>query len=162
MFSKASSYLGLRHRSSESAFHPRGRPLGFALERFDPPNALPHFITAEKIDIEQVLHGNVPGRTEDEQLAWQRAMAAAFESAKLDTYSSQRKALRRRVLKRYHVGDPELIVDDHWAYDLPSYSVADSLRYAEMVLASAQALEAQGDTRAAAKKYLGIPRFGMC
>jgi hypothetical protein len=35
------------------------------------------------------------------------------------------------------------------------------MRYAEIVLASAQALEAQGDTRAAAKKYLGIPRFGM-
>jgi hypothetical protein len=131
-----------------------------ALERFDPQNALPHLIAAEKIESEQVLHGNVPERTKDEHPAWQSAMAAAFESAKLDTYSSQRKALHRRVLNRYHVDDPELIAEDYWFYGLPSYGVGDSIRYAELVLASAQVLEAQGDTKAASKKYLAIAHFG--
>jgi hypothetical protein len=55
-----------------------------ALERFDPQNALPHLIAAEKIDIDQVLRGKVPHRAEDEPPVWQSAMAAAFKSAKLD------------------------------------------------------------------------------
>jgi len=131
-----------------------------ALERFDPQNALPHLITAEKIDIEQVLRKNVPHHAEDEPPAWKSAMAAAFESARLDTYSSQRKELDRRVLGRYHVGDPELIAGDAWFYGLPSYGFSDSYRYAELVLATAQVHESQGDTKAASEKYLAIAHFG--
>jgi hypothetical protein len=131
-----------------------------ALERFDPQNALPHLITAEKIDCDQVLRANVPHRGKDKPPVWQNAMPAAFESAKLDTYSSQRKALDRRVLIRYHVGDPELIVGDAWSYGLPSYGVSDAYRYAELVFASAQVLEAQGDTKTASEKYLTIAHFG--
>lgn len=131
-----------------------------ALERFDSQNALPRLITAEKIDIDQVLCENVPHRAEDEPPAWQRAMASAFESARLDTYSSQRKELDRRVFIRYHVGDPELIAGDAWFYGLPSYGVSDAYRYAELVLASAQVLEAQGNTKAASEKYLAIAHFG--
>lgn len=59
-----------------------------ALERFDPQNALPHLITAEKIDIDQVLREIGPHRAEDKPPAWQSAMAAAFESAKLDLFKS--------------------------------------------------------------------------
>jgi hypothetical protein len=131
-----------------------------ALERFDPQNALPHLITAEKIDIDQFLRANIPHQTEDKPPAWQNAMAAAFESAKLDTYSSQRKELDRRVLIRYRLSDPELIAGDEWFYDLPPYGFSDSYRYAKLVLASAQVLEAQGDTKAAAEKYLAIAHFG--
>jgi hypothetical protein len=131
-----------------------------SLEKFDPQNALPHLIAAQKIEIEQVLHGNVPQRPEDEHPAWQNAMAAAFQSPKLDIYSSQRKALHRRVLNRYHVSDPELIADDYWFYGLPSYGVANSFRYAELLLASAQVAETQGDDKAASDKYLSIAHFG--
>lgn len=131
-----------------------------ALERFDPQNALPHLIAAEKIDIDQVLRDKVPHRAEDEPPAWQSVMAAAFKSAKLDTYSSQRKALDRRVLIRYHVGDPALIAEDAWFHGLPSYGVWDAYRYAELVLESAQVLEAQGDPKAASEKYLAVARFG--
>jgi hypothetical protein len=131
-----------------------------ALERFDPQNALPYLITAEKIDVDQVLRDSVPHRAQDEPPAWQSAMAAAFESAKLDTYSSQRKALDRRVLIRYHVGDPALIAEDAWFYDLPSFGVSDAYTYAELVLASAQVLESQGDTKAASEKYLAVAHFG--
>jgi hypothetical protein len=131
-----------------------------ALERFDPQNALPYLITAEKIDIDQVLRANVSHRAADKPRAWQSAMAAAFESARLDTYSSQHKELDRRVLMRYHVGDPALIADEVWFYGLPSFGVSDARRYAELVLASAQVLEAQGDTKAASEKYLAIAHFG--
>src|SRR5258708_654806 len=37
-----------------------------ALERFDPQNALPHLITAETIDLDQVHRENVPHRAADE------------------------------------------------------------------------------------------------
>jgi hypothetical protein len=131
-----------------------------ALERFDPQNALAHLITAEKIDIDQFLRANVSHQSEDKPSAWKSAMAAAFESAKLDTYSSQRKELDRRVLSRYHVGDPELIAGDAWFYELPSYGFSDSYSYAKLVLATAQVLEAHGDTNAAAEKYLAIAHFG--
>jgi hypothetical protein len=131
-----------------------------ALERFDPQNALPHLITAEKIDGDQVLRANVTHRAEDRPPSWQSAMAAAFESAKLDTYSGQRKELDRRVLSRYHAGDPELIAGDVWFYGLPSYGFSDSYRYAKLVLVTAQVLETQGDTSAAAEKYLAIAHFG--
>jgi hypothetical protein len=87
-------------------------------------------------------------------------MAAAFQSPKLDIYSSQRKALHRRVLNRYHVSDPELIADDYWFYGLPSSGVANSFRYAELLLASAQVAETQGDDKAASDKYLSIAHFG--
>ena len=86
-------------------------------------------------------------------------MAADFESAKLDTYSGQRKELDRRVLSRYRVSDPELIATDEWFYDLPSYSISDVCSYADLLLASAQVLETQGDTNAS-EKYLSIARFG--
>lgn len=131
-----------------------------ALENFDPQNALPHLITAEKIDVDQVLRENFPHRAQDEPRAWQSAMAAAFESARLDTYSSQRKELDRRILSRYQVSDPELIDGDMWFYGLPSYGFSDSCRYAELLLASAQVLEAKGDTKAAFEKYLTIAHFG--
>ncbi|HET7108634.1 MAG TPA: hypothetical protein VFI38_17605 [Candidatus Acidoferrum sp.] len=131
-----------------------------ALERFDPQNALPHLITAEKIDIEQVLGGNVRHRAEDKSPAWESTMAAAFESENLDTYSAQRKELDRRVFVRYHIGDPELIAGDAWFYSLPSYSVGDACLYGGLVLASAQDLEAKGNGKAAAEKYLAVAHFG--
>jgi hypothetical protein len=131
-----------------------------ALERFDPQNALPYLIAAEGMDIDQVLRDNVPHRPEDQPAAWKSAMAAAFKSAKLDSYSTQRKALDRRVLNRYHVADPTLIVNEAFFCTLPSYHVWDAHRYAELLLASAQVLEAQGDTKAASEKYLAIAHFG--
>jgi hypothetical protein len=131
-----------------------------ALERFDPQNAIPYLIAAEGMDIDQVLRDNVPHRPEDEPAAWKSAMAAAFKSAKLDAYSTQRKALDRRVLNRYHVADPTLIVNEAFFCTLPSYGVWDAHRYAELLLASARVLEAQGDAKAASEKYLAIAHFG--
>jgi len=41
-------------------------------------------------------------------------------------------------------------------YGLPFLRGLDARRYAELVLASAQVLEAQGDTKAASEKYLAM------
>jgi hypothetical protein len=144
------------------------------LEKYDPQNALPHFIVAEKIDIDEVVHKTIPpafikgitsGTEDHESPAWQNAMAAAFQSPKLDTYLDRLRELDRKVLLRYHVDDPfQALSDDSWGYwwyGLPSYSAWDSSRYAKSILESGEALEARGDRQGAIEKYLAVARFGQ-
>jgi len=132
-----------------------------ALRKFDPQNALPYLITAEKIDVDQVLRESVPHRVEDEPAAWKDAMAGAFQSSKLDDYLDRRKELNRRVLLHYRVDDPfQALADECW-YRLPSYGVSDSSKYASLLVESGNSLEGRGDHKGAAKKYLAVARFGQ-
>lgn len=129
------------------------------LEKWDSQNALPYLITAEKIDIDQVIREKVPRRADEELPAWQAAMAAAFRSPKLDIYSSRLQELDRRVLLRYRIDDPfEALGDDAW-YGLPSYGAQDASRYAKLLIESGGSLEARGDRKGAAEKYWAVARF---
>src|SRR5882762_8178312 len=65
------------------------------LQQSDPQNALPNFIVAEKIDIGEI------DQKQAARHAWQDAMAAAFQSPKLDDYVARLTELDRRVLLRY-------------------------------------------------------------
>jgi hypothetical protein len=131
------------------------------LEKWDSQNALPYLITAENIDIDQVVREKIPHRADEEPPAWQAAMAAAFRSSKLDTYSRRLKELDRRVLLRYRIDDPfEALGDDSW-YGLPSYAAWDSSRYAKLLVESGGALEARGDPKGAAEKYWAVARFAQ-
>jgi hypothetical protein len=142
------------------------------LEKYDPQNAFPYFIVAEKIDIDGVVHktnppifveGIMPGRENHESPAWQTAMGAAFLCPKLDTYVDRVKALDRKILQRYHVDDPFQALTDAYAWwsGLPSYSSSDSSRYAQSILEAGEALEARGDREGALKKYSAVARFGQ-
>jgi hypothetical protein len=132
-----------------------------ALQKFDTQNALPYLITAERIDVDQVIRESVPHRVEDEPAAWKDAMAGAFQSSKLDDYLDRRKEIDRRVLLHYGVDDPfQALADDCW-YRLPSYGIADSSRYARLTVESGNSLEARGDHKGAAEKYLAVARFGQ-
>ncbi len=143
------------------------------LEKYDPQNALPYFIVAEKIDIAEVGHrtnppsGFVRGITFEprnhQSAAWQTAMAAAFLSPKLDTYLDRVKALDRKILQRYHVDDPfQVLTDEYsWWSGLPSYSSQDSSLYAQSILEAGEALEARGDRQGALKRYSAVARFGQ-
>jgi hypothetical protein len=142
------------------------------LEKYDPQNALPHFIVAEKIDFDEALHKTIPhafvkgigsGREDHENPAWQGAMAAAFQSQKLDTYLDRLKGLDRKVLLRYHIDDPfQALTDEYsWWYGLPTHSAWDSSCYAKSILESGAALEARGDRAGAIEKYLAVARFGQ-
>jgi hypothetical protein len=142
------------------------------LEKYDPQNALPYFIVAEKIDIDEVVHktnppvlvkGIMSGRENHESPAWQSAMAAAFQSPRLGTYVDRVKALDRKVLLRYHVDDPfQALTDEYsWWYGLPSYSAWDSSRYAQSILEAGETLEARGDREGALEKYSAVARFGQ-
>ncbi len=142
------------------------------LEKYDPQNALPYFIVAEKIDIDEVAHktnppvlvkGIMSGRENLESPAWQSSMAAAFQSPRLDTYVHRVKTLDRKVLLRYHVDDPFQALTDEssWWYGLPSYSAWDSSRYAQSVLEAGETLEARGDREGALARYSSVARFGQ-
>jgi len=131
------------------------------LQRSDPQNALPNFIVAEIIDIDQVVREKIPHRVEEQPAAWQNAMAAAFQPPKFDNYLARLIDLDRRVLLRYHVDDPfQTISGDCW-YGLPSYAIADSASYAHSLLESGRTLEAGGDRQGAFEKYLTVARFSQ-
>jgi hypothetical protein len=143
------------------------------LEKYDPQNAFPHFIVAEKINTDEyeVVHKTIShafgkgigsGRGDHRSPAWQSAMTAAFQSSKLDTYLDRREELERKALLRYHVYDPFLAVnDDSWWRGLPIHSAWDSAHYAQLVLESGEALEAQGNREGALEKYSAVARFGQ-
>lgn len=143
------------------------------LEKYDPQNALPHFIVAEKINTDEyyVAHKSIPhifvrgigsGRGDHRSPAWQSAMAAAFQSPKLDAYLDRRGELERKVLLRYRVYDPfQAVNDDSWWRGLPVHSAWDSFHYAQLVLESGEALEAQGNREGAIEKYSAVARFGQ-
>jgi hypothetical protein len=127
----------------------------------DPQNALPNFIVAEKIDIDLVLRETIPHRVEERPAAWQNAMAAAFQSPKLDNYLARLIELDRRVLLRYQVDDPfQTLADDRW-YGLPTYAADDSSAYAHSLLQSGRTLEEHGDRKGAFERYLTVARFGQ-
>lgn len=131
------------------------------LRQSDPENALPNFIVAEKIDIDQVVREKIPHRVEEQPAAWRNAMAAAFQSPKLDNYLARLTELDRRVLLRYQLEDPfQTLGDDRWN-GLPSYAAADSSSYAHALLESGRTLEARGDRRGAFEKYLTVARSGQ-
>jgi len=130
------------------------------LEQWDPQNALPHFITAESIDIAHVLREDVSPRGGENDPAWRSAMAAAFQSRKLDDYLDRLRNLDRRVVPRYGFDDPYQVVDGEEQYGLPSYTAWDSSRYAKSLLESGQELEAGGDREGALKNYWTVARFG--
>jgi hypothetical protein len=131
-----------------------------ALKKFDPQNALPYLITAERIDIDQVVREQVPRRTEEESAAWKDAMAAAFRSHNLDDHLDGLKQLDRRVVVRHGISDPFEAMNDRW-YRLPSYGISDSSCYAKWLIESGDALEAHSDHRGAAEKYLVVASFGQ-
>jgi len=121
------------------------------LEQWDPQNALPCFIIAECLDIDEVVREKIPKRVEDETPAWRTALAAAFQSPKLDGYQGRLKELDRRVLVRYGIENPyhALVCENPWC-SLPSYTAWDSSRYANFLLESGDMLEARGDRKGAA------------
>ena len=137
------------------------------LEQSDPQNALPYLITAESADINQLghaaaVHGKLPTRAEEQSPAWRDALAAAFQSEKLDAYLDRLTALDRRVLDRYTVNDPYLAmrnINGRFWYGLPSYAAGDASRYADWLVRSGGMLEAQTDRKGAREKYLAVARF---
>jgi hypothetical protein len=135
------------------------------LERWDPHNALFHFIKAESCDINRVTKTRYSPLKESQDVmasdpAWRQAMAAAFASPKFDEYLDQLRELDRRVVRRYGFNDPEELLSGE-ERDLPSYNFSDCLSFAGSILQSGYDLEIKGDRKGAAEKYWSVARFGQ-
>lgn len=134
------------------------------LERRDPQNALLHLITAELTDIRNLPNASrLPPKEFQKQIeadpAWQRAIAAAFASPKLDDYMNRVRELDRKVAQRYGFDDPYELLSGQQG-GLPIYAFQDSQRFAKSLLQEGQELEARGDREGAAEKYWAVAKFG--
>lgn len=130
------------------------------LEQWDPQNALPHLIAAQKIGVTVTPSKEFPLGEVEESQAWEKEMDAAFQSPKLDGYRDRLKQLDHRVLALYRLDDPFVAASDENSYGFPSYGVWYCSLYAKSLLKSGQSLESQGDRKAAFEKYWAVARFG--
>jgi hypothetical protein len=131
------------------------------LKQWDPQNALPHLFAAQKIGVTVTHSKEFPFGKVEESPSWEKEMAAAFESPKLDTYLERQKQLDHRVLSRYRLDDPfQAASNENW-YGFPSYGIWYCHLYAESLLESGHALESLGDRKAAFEKYSEVARFGQ-
>lgn len=130
------------------------------LERWDPQNALVPLITAESIHRANVQRGGGSPPTKEQEQAWQRAMAAAFQSPKFDDYFDRIAQLNRRVVPRYGFYDP-YEVQSREQIDLPDSALENSQRFAQSLLNTGADLEAKGDWKGGRGRYWTVARFGQ-
>jgi len=130
------------------------------LERWDPQNALLHLIAAESIEQANVHRGWWSPPTQEQERAWQNAMAAAFQSPKFDDYLDRVAQLNRRVIPCYGFYDPYEVESRVWI-DLPIHAFQNSERFAKSLLHSGEDLEASGDRKGGRDKYWTVARFGQ-
>jgi hypothetical protein len=89
-------------------------------------------------------------------------MAAAFQSSNLDDYLDRVEVLQGKVLSRYGLHNPDLVLPV-WRFEwgFPTYALQDSTLYAKSLIESAKELEAKGDKKGAIAKYWSVARFGQ-
>jgi hypothetical protein len=131
------------------------------LKQWDPGNALPHLIAAQRIGATVTYSKEFPLGKVEESAAWEKEMDAAFHSPKLDTYLDRQNQLDHRVISRYRLDDPFQAASDGNGYGFPSYGVWYCSLYAESLLESGQTLEFRGDRKAALEKYWTVAHFGQ-
>jgi hypothetical protein len=131
------------------------------LKQWDPQNALPHLIAAQRIGAAVAYSKEFPLGKLEERPAWEKEMDAAFQSPKLDNYLDRQKQLDHRVLSRYRLGDPFQAVSGEDWYGFPNYGVGECSLYAQSLLESGKSLESRGDRKAAFEKYWVVARFGQ-
>jgi hypothetical protein len=127
------------------------------LEQWDPGNALPYLILAQREDAKRgagsFLHPRKPSAV------WLEAMEGAFSSNRIDDYTDRLRALDRIVARRYGLNDPYFVVEMWNGFYMPGRLGMDSIRYAKLAIASGDALESRGDLKGATEKYLQVAKF---
>ena len=139
---------------------PENSPWLDKLERWDSQNALFYLIKAESIAYVSFYRRRPSPLTQEQEQAWQRAMAAAFHSPKYDDYLDRVAQLNRLVVPRYGFYDPfEVVGRDRT--DMPAHALENSERFAQLLLHSGAALEAKGDRKGGREQYWTVARFGQ-
>jgi hypothetical protein len=131
------------------------------LKKWDPGNALPYLILAQRADMERMASASGGSTLHPRQsgAAWMDAMEGAFSSNRIDDYTDRLRALDRTVARRYGLNDPYFVVGMWNGFYLPGRLGFDSTRYAKLTIASGDALEARGDLNGATEKYLQVANF---
>ena len=130
------------------------------LEQFDPENALPHLIAAEQATYRSVMGGKYRFGQYESDTAWQKAMAAAFASARVDTYADRLQQLNFDVARRYGVDSPSQIESQYFLSMGIASGLGNSVDYAKSLLQSGDDLAAHGDSAGALKQYWTAIHFG--
>jgi hypothetical protein len=131
------------------------------LEQWDPGNALPYLILAQRADKERMAAaaGGSTWHPAKPSAVWMEAMGNAFSSDRIDDYTDRLRTLDRIVARRYGLNDPYFVVEMWNGFYLPGRLGFDSIRYAKLTIASGDALEARGDLKGAAEKYLRVAKI---
>ncbi len=128
------------------------------LEQWDPGNAVPYLIVAQRKDLQDINDGSFFHHPQP-NAAWVDAMARAFNSNRIDDYTEQLQALDRKVAQRYKLSDPYYLVESGIRARLPSYALVNLFRYAKLTMASGDKLEAGGNAKGAVEEYLQVAHF---
>lgn len=101
-------------------------------QAFDPQNAAPLLLTAMLISHPLMAHADTSHDTLEEHAwereiaknpAWVAAMDRAFSAPQFHDYSAQQVDLVRQVRARYHISEPEIVLDALYAtYKINDYS----------------------------------------
>jgi len=147
--------VGMRHPEL-----PQIGPWMARLEQWDTQNSLFHLIEAESFELAHYRRGVWTPATQEQEQAWQAAMAAAFHSRRFDDYLDRVAELNRKVIPRYGFYDP-YEVESREQLELPVAAFENSQRFAKSLLRSGEDLEARGDWKNARDKYWAVARFGQ-
>lgn len=131
------------------------------LEKFDPQNAVPYLMAAQRIGVHVVHTKDAPAGKEEGSPEWESAMDFAFRAPRLDGYFSKQRELERRVIARYGIDDPLEAANDGDHFFLPVNATWYSNLRAQALIENGEKLEADGDTKAALQKYLEVAKFGQ-
>lgn len=128
------------------------------LQQWDPGNAFPYLLLAERSDILRVTEPKLAGGEAPSITTWNRQMETAFQASKFDDYVNRQVELNRRVLRRHRYSDSAVFVP---LGGLPSYGFWDIQRYARSLIAKGLAFEHAGNPQQAADMYREVAHFGQ-
>jgi uncharacterized RDD family membrane protein YckC len=141
--------------------NPKAKAWAERLEAWEPQNAVPHLLVADLEGL-HVSNGNILVFGPDQVRAdprWMNAMAAGFAAPKYDSYLAAQLDLDRAVMARHHLVNPLFVLSS--VSSLPVPGIVTLQRYAYIVYARGEALEAKGALDQAAEEYWTVARFGQ-
>lgn len=139
------------------------------LEQWDPQNAVPHLLEAERIAREfraqwkQAHSGmNFPFGAEgikllESQPNWLAAMERAIESPRFDSYMIRHSEMNREVMRRRRIEKPMVAGFALMAHPLPQFYGV--MPYLDLLVERAGEAERAGDLNAAADTYWRVAHF---
>ncbi len=132
------------------------------LQAWDPDNAVPYLLEAERIfDKQSLSRRKIPEELNElaKESVWREAMSQAFEAPRYDSYGTQRFELERDWLRERNLDRPAVVLSSLASYAVPS--LLNIRWYAKLlVLKLGPEAEQAGRVEEAARHYWTVARFG--